>query len=66
MKDQYSKILGIGLISLILIQAFVNIGVNIAILPNTGITLPFISYGGTALMVNLLEIILLYKLIERK
>lgn len=66
MRDQYSKILGIGLISLILIQAFVNIGVNIALLPNTGITLPFISYGGTALMVNMLEIILLYKLIERK
>lgn len=66
MRDQYSKIFGIGLISLILVQAFVNIGVNIAILPNTGITLPFISYGGTALMVNMLEIILLYKLIERK
>ncbi|USN57581.1 MAG: FtsW/RodA/SpoVE family cell cycle protein [Candidatus Peribacteria bacterium] len=54
------------MISLILVQAFVNIGVNVALLPNTGITLPLMSYGGTALMVNMLEILLLYKLIERK
>ncbi len=66
MRDQYSKVLSIGIISLILIQAFVNISVNIGILPNTGITLPFISHGGTALLINILEIALLYKLIENR
>lgn len=62
-KDTYMKILAVWLLSLIVIQAFVNIGVNIKILPNTGLTLPFISAGGTSLMVNMVQIMLLYKII---
>lgn len=65
-KDDHGKIIGIGILSLILIQAFVNIWVNVKILPNTWLTLPFISYWGTALMVNFMEIILLYKILKRK
>ncbi len=65
-KDDYNKIVWVWLISLIIIQAFVNIWVNIKILPNTWLTLPFISYWWTALMVNLIEIILLYKIIKNK
>ncbi len=64
-KDDHRKMIGIGILSLILIQAFVNIWVNIKILPNTWLTLPFISYWGTALMVNFMEIILLYKILQR-
>lgn len=44
-KDDHKKIIGIGILALILVQAFVNIGVNIKILPNTGLTLPFVSVG---------------------
>ena len=65
-KDEHKKIIGIGILSLILIQAFVNIGVNLKILPNTWLTLPFISSWGTALMVNFMEIILLYKILKNK
>jgi len=65
-RDEHKKIIGIGILSLILIQAFVNIWVNVKILPNTGLTLPFISYWGTALMVNFIEIMLLYKIIKNK
>jgi len=65
-KDEHSKMIGIGILSLILIQAFVNIWVNVKILPNTGLTLPFISYWWTALMVNFMEIVLLYKILKRK
>lgn len=65
-KDEHRKMIGIGILSLILIQAFVNIWVNIKILPNTWLTLPFISYGGTALMVNFMEIVLLYKILQNK
>lgn len=65
-RDDYPKVLWVGLISLIMIQAFINIWVNTKILPNTGLTLPFVSYGWTAMMVNLIEIILLYKIIKRK
>lgn len=48
--DKFYKYLAIGLSSLITIQAFVNIGVNTALFPNTGITLPFLSYGGTSII----------------
>ena len=37
------------------LQAFINIGVVSNLLPNTGISLPFFSYGGTALMMQLFE-----------
>jgi cell division protein FtsW (lipid II flippase) len=43
---------------------FVNIGVNIRILPATWLTLPFISSGGTALIVNMMQIVLLYKIVS--
>lgn len=65
-KDDYKKMIGVGIISLIIVQVFVNIWVNIKILPNTGLTLPFMSYWWTALMVNMMEVILLYKIIKNK
>ena len=37
-------------------QAFLNIGVTTAILPNTGLTLPFVSYGGSSLLVGFVAI----------
>lgn len=66
MRDPQYKLISIGIISLIIVQAFVNIGVNSNIIPNTWLTLPFMSYGWTALMINLIEITLLYKFIENK
>lgn len=65
-KDDYKRAIWVGIISLILVQVFVNIWVNIKILPNTWLTLPFLSYGWTALMVNLIEIVILYKIIKNK
>ena len=51
-KDEYTKFVLIGLISLLLIQTFIHIGVNIRLLPTTGITLPFLSYGGSSIVGN--------------
>ena len=48
--DNFIKLTLIGLISLILIQAFIHIGVNIRIFPTTGMTLPFLSYGGSSIV----------------
>ncbi|NDK08008.1 FtsW/RodA/SpoVE family cell cycle protein [Candidatus Gracilibacteria bacterium] len=48
--DLFAKYLVIGMTSRFLMQAFINIGVNINIVPLTGITLPFISYGGSSLL----------------
>jgi cell division protein FtsW len=65
-RNEHSRLLGVGIISLIIVQVFVNIWVNIKIMPNTWLTLPFISYGGTAMMVNLIELVLLYNIIRAK
>lgn len=61
-RDELTKIIGIWLISTIIIQMFINIGVNLGIVPNTGITLPFISHGGTAFIANTIQLMLLYKI----
>lgn len=52
-REPFGKMLSIGIVSWFAIQAFANIGAIIGILPLTGIPLPFISYGGTSLMVSL-------------
>ena len=54
-KDRFSAMLAAGLVSLIAIQTALNLCVVTNILPSTGISLPFFSYGGTALAMNLGE-----------
>lgn len=54
-KDRFSSVLAAGLITLIAVQTVLNLCVVTNILPSTGIALPFFSYGGTALAVNLGE-----------
>ena len=49
-QDEFLKLALLGLVSLLIIQMFVHIGVNIRLLPTTGMTLPFLSYGGSSLM----------------
>jgi cell division protein FtsW len=51
--DPFARFLAFGLTSAILIQAFFNVSVSLALLPTKGITLPFISFGGTSLFVTL-------------
>ena len=54
-RDRFSTILAAGLITLIAVQTILNLCVVTNLLPSTGIALPFFSYGGTALAVNLGE-----------
>jgi len=54
-RDRFSTILAAGLVTLIAVQTILNLGVVTNLLPSTGIALPFFSYGGTALAVNLGE-----------
>ena len=53
--DRFSTVLASGLVTLIAVQTILNLGVVTNLLPSTGIALPFFSYGGTALAVNLGE-----------
>ena len=55
-KDIFARFLAFGITATILIQAFFNISVVLALVPSKGITLPFISYGGTSLFFMLASV----------
>ncbi|MFD1038742.1 putative lipid II flippase FtsW [Virgibacillus byunsanensis] len=52
-KDSFGALLALGISSMVGIQAFINLGAISGILPITGVTLPFVSYGGSSLLVLL-------------
>ncbi|WP_379129986.1 FtsW/RodA/SpoVE family cell cycle protein [Paenibacillus sp. sgz500958] len=55
-KDRSGPFLIVGIVAMMLYQIFENIGAFIGLMPLTGITLPFISYGGTSLLINMASI----------
>lgn len=54
-RDKFGSLLIVGIMALLSVQVFFNIGVVTNLIPNTGISLPFFSYGGTALVIHLAE-----------
>ena len=54
-RDKFGMLTVVGIITLLSAQVFLNISVVTGLVPNTGIPLPFFSYGGTALMIQLAE-----------
>lgn len=52
-KDPFATYLSFGFTSLLLVQVFINISVVIGLIPVTGVTLPFISYGGSSLVISM-------------
>jgi cell division protein FtsW len=54
--EEKGQLLAIGITSSIMIYAFMNTGISLNLLPVTGITLPFISYGGTSLIMNFIAV----------
>ena len=54
--DPFASMLAFGLTSMLLVQAGVNIGVAIGLFPTTGMALPFVSYGGSALISGMLQV----------
>ena len=65
-RDRFSTVLCAGLITLIAVQTILNLGVVTNLLPSTGIALPFFSYGGTALAVNLGEMGIVLSISRRR
>ncbi|WP_186577697.1 stage V sporulation protein E [Aquibacillus kalidii] len=54
--DTYGSLLGLGIVGMVCIQVMINISVVIGLIPVTGITLPFLSYGGSSLTLTLCSI----------
>jgi len=63
--DQYSSILASGLTAMITVYALVNIAVATATVPTTGLPLPFVSYGGSSLLVNMVAVGVLLNMSKR-
>ena len=55
-RDFFGYLLAIGIMLIVLVQTVVNVGMNIGIMPVTGIPLPFVSYGGTSILMILLAV----------
>ncbi|MBO5727228.1 MAG: FtsW/RodA/SpoVE family cell cycle protein [Oscillospiraceae bacterium] len=54
-RDRFGAMTAVGITTLFAVQVFLNVGVVTSLLPNTGISLPFFSYGGTALIMQLAQ-----------
>lgn len=55
-QDDFGKLLAIGIVSSLIIQAMINVSAMLGVVPLTGVTLPFISYGGTSLVISFIQI----------
>ncbi len=62
-RDPFKKLLLLGIMSLLCIETIINLGVNLGLLPPKGLPLPFVSYGGTAQILNLFAIGLVLRLV---
>ena len=49
-QDDFGRLIATGVAALIFFQVFVNVGMNLSLVPVTGLTLPFVSYGGSSLL----------------
>jgi rod shape determining protein RodA len=58
-RDPFGALIAAGVVSMLVFQAFVNVGMTIGIMPITGIPLPFVSYGGSSLVSSFLAVGLL-------
>ncbi len=58
-KNLYGSLVGAGIATMLLFQVFVNVGMNVGLMPVTGIPLPLVSYGGTSVLVTFMAIGLL-------
>lgn len=58
-KDLYGALIAGGIVAMLLFQVFINVGMNVGIMPITGIPLPLLSYGGSSVITTLLAVGLL-------
>lgn len=64
-RDMFGRLLATGMVIYILLQAFINVGVNLGLLPVTGIPLPFVSQGGSSLIALLIGLGILQSILFR-
>jgi rod shape determining protein RodA len=65
-EDDFVATAATGILILFFVQLVTNVGANLGLLPITGVTLPFVSYGGSSLVINLLLVGILESMMVRK
>lgn len=65
-NDPFGRLLAVGVVVMIVVQALLNIGMNIGLAPITGMPLPFVSAGGSSLWANFLALGLLLNVARRR
>ncbi|MCK9557307.1 MAG: FtsW/RodA/SpoVE family cell cycle protein [Candidatus Cloacimonetes bacterium] len=66
LKVKERKVASAGILAYLMLQSFINIGMNIGLVPATGIPLPFISYGGSNLMINTISVAVILKYLNER
>lgn len=64
--EPFARLLAVGLTAMLVTQVLVNVGMTVGLLPITGTTLPFVSYGGSSLITNFIGLALLISISQRK
>jgi cell division protein FtsW (lipid II flippase) len=57
--DPFGRLIAVGITSMFAVQIIVNVGMTVGLMPITGLTLPFVSYGGSSLLVSMAAVGLL-------
>lgn len=65
-QDRFGLFLAVGLVTMFVFHVFINVGMNMGIMPVTGIPLPFVSYGGTSLLIGMVAVGLLESINVRR
>lgn len=55
-RDPFGRLMAVGVVTLLATQTFINMGMNVGLMPITGLTLPFISYGGSSLLASFIAV----------
>ena len=66
LKRNKMRLAGVGILAYFSFQVLINIGMNLGVMPTTGIPLPFISYGGSSLVINMIAVGLICKFLLEK
>ena len=65
-QDPFGRLLAVGMTTMIAAQALVNIGMTMGLMPITGLTLPFVSFGGSSLVTSFLAVAVLINVNQRR
>jgi rod shape determining protein RodA len=65
-NDIFSRLVSLGVFSLLFIQTFINVGMNLGLVPITGVTLPLVSYGGSSIVSTFISLGLIQSIINSR